>query len=89
MTPADAAARLAGRIPMERTAAEAEVRRYCAWPTYQLCYAVGRREILHLRERWRARVGADAPLRSFHDALHSYGGLPVSLASWGLGLDEG
>jgi uncharacterized protein (DUF885 family) len=89
MTPADAAARLAGRIPMERSAAEAEVRRYCAWPTYQLCYAVGRREILVLRDRWRARAGADAPLRAFHDALHSYGGLPVSLASWGLGLDEG
>ena len=33
-------------LPIERSSAEAEVRRYCAWPTYQLCYAVGRREIL-------------------------------------------
>ncbi len=88
MAPSEAAARLVERIPMERTAAEAEVRRYCAWPTYQLCYAVGRRDILELRERWRARAGAGAPLRAFHDALHAYGGLPVSLASWGLGLDE-
>ena len=38
--------------------AEAEVRRYCAWPTYQLCYAVGRRELLRLREAYQARAGA-------------------------------
>ena len=35
-------------LPIERRSAEAEVRRYCAWPTYQLCYAVGRRELLQL-----------------------------------------
>ena len=48
-------------LPIERPSAEAEVRRYCAWPTYQLCYAVGRRELLRLREAYRERAGAIVP----------------------------
>ena len=44
-------------LPIERRSAEAEVRRYCAWPTYQLCYAVGRRELLRLREAYREARG--------------------------------
>ena len=43
---------------MERRNAEAEVRRYCAYPTYQLSYAVGRRELLRLRDAYRERAGA-------------------------------
>ena len=73
---------------MDRTAAEAEVRRYCAMPTYQLCYAVGRRDLLALREAYRERAGADFTWRRFHDELLTYGGLPVSLARWGMGLDQ-
>ena len=88
MPPAEAVDRLVAAMPMERRDAEAEVRRYCALPTYQLSYAVGRREILALRESWRAREGADAPLRDFHTALLKHGGLPVALARWGMGLDE-
>ena len=72
-------------LPIERRSAEAEVRRYCAWPTYQLCYAVGRRELLRLREAYRR--GRGRRLRAagrFHDALLGYGGMPVSLARWGM-----
>ena len=72
----------------ERANAEAEVRRYCAWPTYQLCYATGRRELLQLRDDFRAARGDAYSLRAFHDAVLSYGGLPVSLTRWGLGLGE-
>jgi uncharacterized protein (DUF885 family) len=86
LAPSAAVDRLVERIPMERTAAEGEVRRYCAWPTYQLSYALGRRELLALREAWRRTAGADAPIRAFHDALLAYGGLPPSLARWGMGL---
>ena len=50
MTPAEAVDYMVEHLPIERRSAEAEVRRYCAWPTYQLCYAVGRRELLQLRE---------------------------------------
>jgi uncharacterized protein (DUF885 family) len=88
MAPAEAVDRLLAAMPMERRDAEAEVRRYCAMPTYQLSYAVGRREILALREAWRQREGDGAPLRDFHASLLQYGGLPVALARWGMGLDQ-
>jgi uncharacterized protein (DUF885 family) len=87
MTPGAAVDYLLERLPMNRSAAEAEVRRYCAMPTYQLCYAVGRRDILALREACRERDGEAFRLRTFHDDLMSYGGLPVSLARWGMGLN--
>jgi hypothetical protein len=88
MTPAEAVDRMTALLPMERRKAEAEVRRYCAMPTYQLAYAVGRRELLSLRDDWRRRAGTGAPLVDFHRALFGYGGLPVALARWGMGLDE-
>jgi uncharacterized protein (DUF885 family) len=86
MTPEQAVDLLVERVAMDRSKAQAEVSRYCAWPTYQLCYAVGRREFLHLREAWRASAGPHAPLREFHDTALAYGGLPVSLIRWGMGL---
>ena len=64
------------------------MRRYCAWPAYQLCYAVGRRELLALRDDFRAAHGSAFTLRGFHDAVLPYGGLPVTLIRWGLGLGE-
>ena len=88
MTPAEAVSYMVDHLPIERSSAEAEVRRYCAWPTYQLCYAVGRRELLRLRADYRERSGADFSARHFHDELLSYGGLPVSLARWGMDLVE-
>ncbi len=88
MTPQEAVDYMVDRLPMDRPAAEAEVRRYCATPTYQLCYAVGRRDIMALRDAYRERAGPNFTLRRFHDELLTYGGLPVSLARWGMGLDQ-
>lgn len=88
MSPAEAVDYMVEHLPIERPSAEAEVRRYCAWPTYQLCYAVGRRELLRLRDAYRAREGGAFRARRFHDEVMGYGGLPVSLASWGMGLAE-
>lgn len=86
MTPDQAVDMLVDRVAMDRSKAQAEVSRYCAWPTYQLCYAVGRRELLHLRDAWRTAVGPSVPIRKFHDAVLGYGGLPISLIRWGMGL---
>lgn len=86
MTFAEAVEHLAGRVAFERATVEAEVRRYCARPTYQLAYAVGLRELTALRDDFRARRGADYSLRAFHQAVLRYGGYPVSLARWGMGL---
>jgi hypothetical protein len=88
MSPAEAVDYMVEHLPIERPSAEAEVRRYCAWPTYQLCYAAGRRELLRLRDAYRERAGGAYHARRFHDEVMGYGGLPVSLASWGMGLAE-
>jgi uncharacterized protein (DUF885 family) len=88
MTPKEATDYMVEHLPIERHNAEAEVRRYCAWPTYQLSYAVGRRELVSLREAYRRRNGSRVNLREFHDELMQYGGLPVSLARWGMDLAE-
>ncbi len=88
MSPAEAVDYMVEHLPIERTSAEAEVRRYCAWPTYQLCYAVGRRELLRLRDAYRERAGAGFEPKRFHDELLAYGGIPVSLARWGMELGQ-
>jgi uncharacterized protein (DUF885 family) len=86
MTAPQAVDQMVRDLHVERGNAEAEVRRYCAWPAYQLCYAVGRRELLALRDDFRAARGSAFTLRAFHDAVLPYGGLPVTLIRWGLGL---
>ena len=75
-------------LHVDRANAEAEVRRYCAEPAYPLSYAVGRRELLRLRDAFKAARGSTFSLRGFHDAILPYGGLPVSLIRWGLDLGE-
>ena len=82
----DAVTWLADLLGLPRGSAEAEVRRYCAAPGYQLCYALGRRELLRLRDDYRERAGASFSLRAFHDEVLGYGGLPVALMRWGMGL---
>jgi len=79
---------LVERVAFDRSQAAAEVRRYCAEPTYQLCYAVGLRELMALRDAYASAHGPDYSLRRFHDELLSYGGLPVSLIRWGMGVDD-
>jgi uncharacterized protein (DUF885 family) len=86
MSMEDAAARLEDELGFEPHVAEAEARRYCAYPTYQLCYAVGRRDILALREDMRKAHTNDFSLSTFHEELLQYGALPTALARWGMGL---
>ena len=86
MPVAEAARLLRDELGFTEPAAAAEVARYCAYPTYQLCYAVGRRDILRLRDDARRARGADFSLAAFHDELLAYGGLPTALARWGMGL---
>ena len=86
MTVDEATAILRDELSLEEGAARAEAVRYCAYPTYQVCYAVGRRDILRLREDAHAARGASFSLRNFHDELLAYGALPTPLARWGMGL---
>lgn len=86
MSVGEAARRLRDEVGLEPASAAAEAARYCAYPTYQLCYAVGRREIERLRGDARRARGAAFSLATFHDELLSYGALPTALARWGMGL---
>jgi uncharacterized protein (DUF885 family) len=88
MSPSEAVDYMGEHLPIERASAEAEVRRYCAWPTYQLCYAVGWRELLRLRDAYQQRDPSGYTARKFHDEVMSYGGLPITLARWGMDLAE-
>jgi len=81
-----AAQLLQNELGFDAASAEAEARRYCAYPTYQLCYAIGRRDILQLRDDARAARGQGFSLAGFHDELLGYGALPTALARWGMGL---
>src|SRR5256885_7137587 len=63
MTREQAVDQMLNELHVERGNAEAEVRRYCAWPAYQLCYAVGRRELLRLRDDFRKARGHHFTLR--------------------------
>lgn len=74
-----AVAYLVDEAGLERANAETEVRRYCADPTQPLSYAVGKREILRLRDLYRERAGTDFRLRDFHDDLLSWGTVPPAL----------
>ena len=88
MTFSDAVNVLVGKIHFDTASAEAEVRRYCAYPAYQLCYAVGSRELMALRNDYRNAAGGSYSERQFHMDVLSYGGLPVSLLRWGMGLND-
>lgn len=66
---------------LERPNAEAEVHRYTSSPTYQICYAIGKAEIIALREQLRARDGAAFDLAGFHRALLDYGSVAVPLSA--------
>ncbi|HET7583693.1 MAG TPA: DUF885 domain-containing protein [Gemmatimonadaceae bacterium] len=86
MPVAEAERTLRDALGLDERTAHAEALRYAAHPTYQLCYAVGRRDILQLRDDARRAQGDGFVLRDFHDALLAYGALPTPLARWGMGL---
>ncbi|UCD25447.1 MAG: DUF885 domain-containing protein [Gemmatimonadota bacterium] len=79
---------LIDKIHFDKESAEAEVRRYCAQPAYQLCYAIGCRELISLRSDYRTAAGGSYSEAQFHSEVMSYGGLPVSLMRWGMNLNE-
>ena len=57
--------------------AQAEVARYCAWPTQASSYLTGAMRIERARDEWVADGGS---LRHFHDSMAESGAMPVSLA---------
>ncbi len=86
LSPADAVSLLAENPLVGRQAGEESVRRCCASPAQGLAAAAGRREILRLRAAFGAEPGRAEALNAFHAAMLGYGGVPLGLAGWGMGL---
>lgn len=77
MTIDDATDFMSAKTSLTRGTAEAEVLRYCAWPTQASSYLTGALEIARLRQRWLHE--ARGSLRDFHDRAAGSGRLPVPL----------
>jgi uncharacterized protein (DUF885 family) len=68
------------RTPAKRAScdeARAEVTRYARWPTQAITYRIGKDQILALRERAQAQLGAQFSAKQFHLAFMREGTIPV------------
>ncbi|HEX7023352.1 MAG TPA: DUF885 family protein [Gemmatimonadales bacterium] len=87
-TAGEAIGYLAARLPFDRRMAEADVRRLACRPTSAAAAFLGRRELLRLRDDMRTERGSSFVAARFHDEVLAYGGIPVPLIRWGMGLDD-
>ncbi|MCA1833779.1 MAG: DUF885 domain-containing protein, partial [Actinobacteria bacterium] len=81
MTTQEAVDLLVNEADLERPNAEAEVRRYTYTPGYQMSYAIGKQEIMRLRDQVKAKEGRSFSLSRFHDAVLAEGSMPVPLVA--------
>ena len=79
-----AAADLAGRVPMDEATAREEAAFFAETPGQALTYQIGKTQLIALiADAVRVR-GADLDLRSLHDAIWVNGNVPVALLRWEL-----
>lgn len=69
---------LVEKVGLERTNAQAEVRRYTSSPTQPMSYLIGKLEILKVIEEYK-RQRPGMAMREMHDAILSCGSLPPKL----------
>jgi uncharacterized protein (DUF885 family) len=73
---------------IERPNAVAEVRRYTYSPSQPSSYAIGKAEVLTLREEEKKRLGPRFSLSKFHEKLLSSGTIPFKLVKEEIGAQE-
>jgi uncharacterized protein (DUF885 family) len=78
-TEADAVAYMTENSALSAGQIRAEVRRYMVMPGQATSYKIGMLEILELRERACAALGADFDIAAFHDVVLGGGALPLSI----------
>jgi uncharacterized protein (DUF885 family) len=77
MTVEEAVEFMSTKASLSRETAQAEVLRYCAWPTQAASYLTGALEIARMAEDWLHT--ARGSLKDFHDAAAGTGRLPIAL----------
>ncbi|HEU5217235.1 MAG TPA: DUF885 family protein [Gemmatimonadales bacterium] len=87
LPPGEAVDYLETRLPLSRRECEARVRRIACYPIEACAAILGWKELIRLREDVRAVRGDRFSLAAFHEEVFRYGGLPVPLIRWGMGLD--
>jgi hypothetical protein len=85
---ADSLRLLADRFPMQPREALAAVRGVLMEPGAATGAIITRRELLRLRDDRRRATGDRFSHQEHHEEIMSYGGLPVSLIRWGMGVEE-
>lgn len=85
---AEAIGYLTARLPVDRAIAETLVRGIACRPTAAAAGILGKRELVRLRDDVRELRGSSFTLDAFHDEVLAYGGIPVPLIRWGMGLDD-
>jgi uncharacterized protein (DUF885 family) len=72
---------MVGATGRARPAITSEVDRYCAAPGQACGYKVGHSEIIRLREKAQATLGARYDVRDFNDAVIQAGAVPLAVLS--------
>ena len=85
---ADALRLLADRFPMQPREALAAVRGVLMEPGGATGAIIIRRDFLRLRDDRRRAMGNGFSYPKHHAEIMAYGGLPVSLIRWGMGVEE-
>ncbi len=88
LTLRDSLTLLADRFPMEPLEALAAVRGVLMDPGAAAGAILTRRELLRLRDDRQRALGDAFSYQRHHQEVMGYGGLPVSLVRWGLGVEE-
>jgi hypothetical protein len=86
-TAAEAVDHLLGHTLADRATALARVRRIAGYPTSAAAALLGLTELRRLRRDRASLPGDRAAFARFQEELFGYGGLPVALIRWGMGLD--
>jgi uncharacterized protein (DUF885 family) len=75
----DAVKFLEERVKLNKPQAEGSVNAYTQSPTYFPTYLLGMLEIVRIREKCRARLGARFTLKEFHERFLAFGNVPPAL----------
>lgn len=66
-------------LPNDLSDIESEANRYAFWPGQALGYKVGQLQIIRLREKMKAKLGAAFDIRAFHDRVIGSGSLNLKV----------